>query len=154
MVAGGGVVLSVSLVGFFQWFKRLPVFDSIMYQAETITQLDLNQDKVIGEPKKIEIELKENGVPRKTETFSIPESKLIRLARAIKEGQSFSNRTAQACGISRDDFEEELRDKFIGRGWATWVDVNIPTLGVKLTDEGEEWVSRLASTPLPRQYRE
>jgi hypothetical protein len=58
---------------------------------------------------------------------------------AVKNGEPFAERTASIAGISRSKWQKTIRDVFIARGWACWVDESEHRQGVELLDEG--WVA-------------
>ena len=146
----GGVMASFLWAG-QKWNIHLRFVNSLLWVAEEIFQTDFDGDEEIGQPtvNRVEVELRRNGKPWKFESLEISQDRLIKLARAVANGQSFANRTALECGIPREEFEK-LRNKFVSRGWAEWKGEPGSTLGVRLTDEGLDIIAEMATTPLPR----
>lgn len=152
VVIGGGALTVGFWVAAQEWPHRLGFYDGLLWKVEEATQQDLDNDGHIGEPEaphRVEVELRKNGKPWKFESLEISQGRLIKLARAVAQGQSFAVRTAADCGIPRDEFNG-LRDRFVGRGWAEWKGEPGSTAGVKLTDEGLDIIAEIARTPLPR----
>lgn len=153
-LAGWGAMFWLSSI--HQWFGHRGFYRGLLFTAEEYFQADIDGDGNIGEPepppKVVEVELRRNGLPWKFESLEISRDKLIKLARAVASGQSFSNRTALDAGISREDFVK-LRDKFVSRGLATWKGEPGSTQGVELTDDGLDTIAEIATTPLPRAGR-
>lgn len=153
-VTGAGMLVVGFWVASQKWESRLGFYDSLLWKTEEASQMDLDGDGHIGEPAhRVEVELRRNGKPWKFESFEIDPDKLIRLARAIAGRESFAERTAAACGIPRKEFNG-LRDKFVSRGLATWKGEPGSTGGVELTNDGIDTIAEIATTPLPRSYRQ
>lgn len=75
--------------------------------------------------------------------------------RAVHRGESFSGRTAERFGVSRDVFNERIRDLFLELGWAEWVDRRHPRQGVRLKGQGKANIRGLTDPPpLPRRVRD
>lgn len=152
---GGGVI------AFFweakeKFPERLERYDALLYKIEEATGKDIDGDGYIGQPEaphRVEVELRRNGKPWKFESLEVDPDKLISLARLVANGQSFAERTASDCGISRKKFNG-LRDKFVSRGLATWKGEPGSTEGLELTDDGVDTIAEIATTPLPRSYRQ
>jgi len=71
---------------------------------------------------------------------------------AVSQGKTFSERNAKKYGnISRDVFNEHIRDPLLHRGLAVWKNERRHNLGVNLTTDGENLIKSRASrdTPLP-----
>lgn len=68
----------------------------------------------------------------------------IKLAKAIRAGDSFSERTAGECGFSRGEWKKEIRDPFLNRGWADWEDEEHHEQGVRLTTQGYDFWTEIA----------
>jgi hypothetical protein len=71
---------------------------------------------------------------------------------AVHGGESFSERTARVCTLSRKKWENAIRDVFIERGWACWVNDDYPQQGVELLRDGWlaiEHIVLAGTTPSP-----
>lgn len=149
-----GVIATGFCAAGWMWFRRLGVYDGLLWTVEEITGADLDGDGEVGQPpvNRVEVELRRNGKPWKFESLEISQDRLIKLARAVAGGGSFANRTALDCGIPREEFEA-LRNKFVSRAWAEWKGEPGTTQGVRLTDEGLDIIGEIATTPLPRAGR-
>ncbi len=155
-VTGAGMLIVGFWVASQKWESRLGFYDSLLWKVEEASQMDIDGDGEIGEPAaphRVEVELRRNGKPWKFESLEIEPDKLIKLARAMANGQSFAERTAADCGISRKKFNG-LRDKFVSRGLANWKGEPGSTEGVELTDDGLDTIAEIATTPLPRSQRQ
>lgn len=155
VATGAGMLVTGFWVAAQKWEMRLDFYDSLLWKVEEASQRDIDGDGQIGQPEaphRVEVELRKNGKPWKFESLEISQDRLIKLARAVSNGQPFTNRTAADCKIPREEFNE-LRDKFVGRGWAEWRGEPGSTQGVRLTDEGLDIIGEIATTPLPRSQR-
>jgi len=63
--------------------------------------------------------------------------------RAVKRGESFSERTASKYGVPRSIFNNYIRDVFRAREWADWKDEKNPKQGLELFPEGWTQIEHL-----------
>lgn len=134
----GGVMASFFWAG-QKWNIHLRFVNSLLWVAEEIFQTDFDGDEEIGQPglpERLQVEITENGVPRELDELEIGRQRLTTLARLIfLEGRGFAERTAEEAGINREEWVR-LRDRFIGRGWATWKNASAPKSGIVLRRKG------------------
>ena len=72
--------------------------------------------------------------------------------RAVASGSaSFSQREARRYGISRREFNRNVRDALLTRGMATLKDDKHPNLGVDLSGDALRTLELLGRSPLPRK---
>lgn len=121
-----------------RWPERLEIYDALLW-VEEVTGMDIDGDGEVGQPvqpERLQVEITENGVPRELDELEIGRQRLTVLARLIfLDGKSFAERTAEEAGINRDEWVR-LRDRFIGRSWATWKNASAPKLGIVLRRKG------------------
>ncbi len=161
----GGAVIRVLLpwslvplsgvgMAILRYFWGMAIARRLNEIVETITGRDINQDGHIGKPespKPHTVEVKVSNGPGRWqyEELKVEPGKLKALALAVLAGQSFTERTATKAGLTQDEFRE-LREQFIGRGWATWNHPTRKQQGHTLTRGGEFIIKAIANTPLPR----
>jgi hypothetical protein len=73
---------------------------------------------------------------------------LIDLSKALNGGASFSLRTAEEFGYSRERFNE-LRDHCIKNGWVVWNNADEPRQGMTVTNAGKAVFRSVANSPRP-----
>jgi len=72
----------------------------------------------------------------------LPDSReMIQFARAVANGQSFSERTAKRFGLGGE--WEGIRDQMLDRGWAIWRDGRHPQQGIELLAAGRAVMRRV-----------
>lgn len=85
----------------------------------------------------IKVEVSErNGLTRKY--ADLPASQeFTEFCKGVTRGDSFALRTARGYGLSRSDFEH-IRDIFLDRGWASWINPRAKAQGLDLLVSGKK----------------
>ena len=138
VVGFAGMIWLVMIV---QWGKNTRAYNDLLWKVEEWTGLDINRDETVGnpEPQTVRIEMQEQSPQGQRWQFAdlpVSRDKLRAMADNVVElGDSFSERTAKAVGMTQDEFRS-LRDEFIVRGWAAWNHPTRKQQGVTLTRGG------------------
>jgi len=156
-------IVTWAIVQALAWLYLLMVWFNRIGLLEQLLKMDLNHDGYIGNNNdnvsgtiKL-VATSSNG--RAAQIGHLPGTKgqLVELARGLAAGSPFS-RDAWSYLYKRGDFYA-LQSVFVRRGWAKWKDESTHTLGVELTDAGEDCIEKIArgefefeedTTPLPR----
>jgi len=130
------------------WTILLWAGRSMLWVIEEVTGVDINQDGHIGKPDTplTKIEVKDG---HSTRLADLPgDEDLTKFCRWVAAGDSFSERTAQACGYGVTNFRK-LRDIFISRRWAYWKNPASPQQGIELTLGGRHIIRELGAALSP-----
>ena len=142
------------------WLCLLVRWANIVVMLETVLNVDLNQDGLIGEdiieaeevqPVRIEV-IQDEGRHVQFANLPIPEKKLTALAVGLSQGAGLSEGqwTGKGAVFSRSEFRT-LRDLFVTRGWLQWVNTEAHSQGLQLTHPGKAvmryYCSRSGSPP-------
>jgi hypothetical protein len=146
-----GAGLAVALL---RYFDGLKLAKSLLQIIESLSNKDIDGDGHIGEPppQVVRVELKREdsqGARWQFAELRVEPAKLLELAKAIRLGESFAERTATKAGLTQEEFKN-LRDIFLDRGWAVWNHPTRKQQGVALT-RGGDFIFRqiINNTPLP-----
>lgn len=137
------------LVAGWQWLSRSNFYDGLLWNIETATQIDIDGDGEIGEPHRVEVEVKHERRPWQFDSLDVDPAHLRHLAELVSSlGDSFSERTASKTGMTQNQFGD-LREKFLKHGWAMWNHPTEKRQGIRLTQGGKALLRAILSTPLP-----
>lgn len=126
------------------WGFRLALSKNTLWIVEEIIGRDIDGDGQAGRSyRSIRLEIKQG---RKTMLADLPgdENTLIRFARHMSQGASFSERAAAESGYGVSNFRK-LRDIFVQREWAAWNNPAHPQQGLVLTDDGRQIIQAIAA---------
>jgi hypothetical protein len=153
---GAGVAVGVAVLA---WLSMLARWLNLTAPIERITRKDINRDGFIGAPPVVRVEVKsENG--RQTQFAELPTSKekMTDFARGVLDGTPISEARWSGAGalFSKSEFRA-IRDLFIARGWARWVNSEFHEQGVELAPSGRAVMRQFAgetAAPSPTLPRE
>jgi HAMP domain-containing protein len=133
----GGLVFA--LVTWWKWRGLLEDTRSLLRKAETIVNMDLDRDGVIGETVRLEtVEKDQEGVRRgEIETLPISRERFEKFARGVSGGRGLavSTWTGSAGLFSRSEYDA-LMDYLQRAGIVRWKNENAPHQGRELTRAG------------------
>jgi len=147
------------------WIARIQHWQGIGDWLETVTHKDWNQDGQIGSEPTPVVEVwlnSEDGAHQQRVQLPVSDVEMRDLARGILErNRSFSEEEWTGSGkpFSQDKIKQ-LRDIFIRKGWAFWVNPDEHRTGVQFTEAGRAVLRsfasdvparRLTSSPTPRR---
>ena len=137
--------LSVGVV----WGFRMAASKETLWVVEELTGSDIDGDGHAGPPPAygVRAELRTEA-GWQFSTLPGDPAALHALAGAVTGGDSFSERTATAAGLSQPEWFK-LRDEFIERNWAYWKNPNRPQVGIELLRAGRAVLRSVAATPPP-----
>lgn len=146
-----GVIVTGFSVAGWMWFRRLGVYDGLLWTVEETTGLDLDGDGEVGElvSEVVRIELTDhNGIPRLIADFNTDRERFTELARLVLEGKGFSEETAKKAGYTRKEWEA-IRNKFMELNAATWKNRKHHNQGIDITGRGADIFKGLLPPALP-----
>jgi hypothetical protein len=114
---------------------------------ERITKRDINRDGYIGTPPVVRVELKsENGQQAQFAELPTTKDKMSDFARGVLAGTPISEARWSGAGalFSKSEFRG-VRDIFIARGWARWVNSDFHEQGIELAPSGRAVLRQFAS---------
>ena len=140
LVVAGFVTLAVMV-----WWLLALARDQLLWTVETITGIDVNQDGVVGEPKRISIEVA-NPDNRSLKYLHLPvEEKALRqlCVGLIVQQRPFSEAewTGRGRPFSRAQFRD-IRARLLEANVITWKDARHKTQGVEFTAWGRTVMRR------------
>jgi hypothetical protein len=150
------VALPVGLVGgSLAWLVTQQQHQGTLYQFERFTTYEAQTPQPAPAPTRqstITVKVKTNVGWHYRELPGEPKA-LQGLAHRVSLGDSFSERTATAAGLTQDQFRE-LTDIFVSRGWAEWRNPQRKQQGVELGRNGRAVLRAIAASPLPEDDSE
>ena len=143
-----GVYLGALSVGVV-WGFRLAASKESLWVVEELTGTDIDGDGHTGQPPAygVRAELKTSDGWQFDNLPGEPAT-LHKFATAVNRGDSFTERSATAHGLSQPEWRA-LRDKFVMNNWAYWKNPERPQVGVELLRSGRAVLRSIAASPPP-----
>ena len=140
------------------WYTLLRRWLDLTAPIERITGWDINRDGYIGEaiePEEIKITLehRKDGALRQQQFANLTMSSTTweKFCRGLIDcdySLAESNWVGSSNLFSRGEYQE-VRNLFMKRGWAEWVNESYHPHGVRLTDVGTQMIDAYVSSPTP-----
>jgi hypothetical protein len=149
----GGLAFAIAAVLLTMDHRRL------LWAAETLTGVDIDDDNVIGEPGsqdvlRVELMDRNDGNHKRLTFIDLPgdRQQLATLAEGLLNGKGTGQAqwTGTAGPFSRSEYEA-IRAELIGRGLATWINPDHHNQGWELTAAGRAVMRRIADRPTPNR---